>query len=63
MLYLAYKLLNLIKEYCMFERMEIRKAANGFVLVVDIDDQDKEYVFDSQRKLFKFIKDLMESKS
>lgn len=46
----------------MFERMEIRKAANGFVLVVDIEDEDKEYVFDTQRKLFKFIKDLMEAK-
>ena len=47
----------------MFERMEIRKAANGFVLSVDINDEDKEYVFDTQRKLFKFIKDLMEAKA
>jgi hypothetical protein len=46
----------------MFERMEIRKAANGFVLSVDMNDEDKEYVFDTQRKLFKFIKDLMEAK-
>ena len=46
----------------MFERLEIRKAANGFVLSVDMDDVEKEYVFDSQRKLFKFIKDLMEAK-
>lgn len=46
----------------MFERLEIRKAANGFVLSVDINDEDKEYVFDTQRKLFKFIKDLMEAK-
>lgn len=47
----------------MFERMEIRKAQNGYVLSVDIDDEDKEYVFDTQRKLFKFIKDLMEAKT
>ena len=61
MLHLSDKLLN-YKEYFMFERLEIRKAANGFVLSVDMDDVEKEYVFDSQRKLFKFIKDLMEAK-
>ena len=47
----------------MFERLEIRKARNGYVLSVDMDDEDREYVFDTQRKLFKFIKDLMEAKT
>lgn len=45
----------------MFERMEIRKVANGFVLTVDSEDIEKDYVFDTQRKLFKFIRDLMEA--
>lgn len=45
----------------MFERLEIRKAANGYVLSVDLNDVETEYVFDTQRKLFKFIKDLMEA--
>lgn len=41
----------------MFERLEIRKVANGFVLTVDTGEDEKEYVFDTQRKLFSFIKD------
>jgi hypothetical protein len=45
----------------MFERMEIRKVANGFVLTVDSTDGEKDYVFDTQRKLFKFIKDMMDA--
>ena len=45
----------------MFERMEIRKVGNGFVLTVDSEEGEKDYVFDTQRKLFKFIKDLMEA--
>jgi hypothetical protein len=45
----------------MFERMEIRKVANGFILTVESDESENDYVFDTQRKLFKFIKDLMDA--
>jgi len=45
----------------MFERMEIRKVANGFLLTVESEEGEKDYVFDTQRKLFKFIKDMMEA--
>jgi hypothetical protein len=45
----------------MFERMEIRKVANGFVLTIDSEEGEKDYVFDTQRKLFKFIKDMMDA--
>lgn len=45
----------------MFERMEIRKVANGFILTVETEEGEKDYVFDTQRKLFKFIRDTMET--
>jgi len=47
----------------MFERLEIRKVANGFVLTVDSESGEIDYVFDTQRKLFKFIKDFIDAKN
>lgn len=40
----------------MFESIEIRKAANGFILVVNTEDESKEYVYDTERKLMRVIK-------
>jgi len=40
----------------MFESIEIRKAANGFVLVVNSEDDSKEYVYDTERKLMRALK-------
>ncbi len=40
----------------MFESLEIRKAANGFILVVHSEDDTKEYVYDTERKLMRVIK-------
>ena len=40
----------------MFESLEIRRAANGFILVVHTEDEDKEYVYDTERKLMRVIK-------
>ena len=40
----------------MFESIEIRKAANGFVLVVKSEDDSKEYVYDTERKLMRALK-------
>jgi hypothetical protein len=40
----------------MFESLEIRKAANGFILVVTTEDDSKEYVYDTERKLMRVIK-------
>lgn len=40
----------------MFESLEIRKAANGFILVVHTEDETKEYVYDTERKLLRVIK-------
>jgi hypothetical protein len=40
----------------MFESIEIRKAANGFILVVSTEDESKEFVYDTERKLMRVIK-------
>ena len=40
----------------MFESLEIRKAANGFVMVINTEDESKEYIYDTERKLMRAIK-------
>lgn len=45
----------------MFESIEIRRAANGFILVVTTEEETKEYVYDTSRKAIKVIKDYLES--
>ncbi len=40
----------------MFESIEIRKVANGFVLTVHLEDETVEYVFDTARKAMSHIK-------
>lgn len=47
----------------MFESIEIRKVKNGVIVTLRSDDEDQEYVYDTDRKAIKFIKDLLESKS
>lgn len=46
----------------MFESIEIRKVENGVIVVLRTDDEDREYVFDTDRKALKFIKDMLEAK-
>lgn len=45
----------------MFESIEIRKAANGFILVIHSEDEDKEYVYDTSRKALRVIKQYLEA--
>ena len=40
----------------MFESIEIRRAANGFILVINTEDDAKEYVYDTERKLMRVVK-------
>jgi len=40
----------------MFESLEIRRAANGFILVVNTEDDSKEFVYDTERKLLRVVK-------
>lgn len=47
----------------MFESIEIRKAANGFILVIHTEDDTKEYVYDTSRKTLKVLKDYLETKA
>ena len=45
----------------MFESIEIRKAANGIILVVRTEDEDLEYVYDSNRKAMRVIKQYLDA--
>jgi len=40
----------------MFESLEIRRAANGFILVVNTEEEATEYVYDTERKLIRVVK-------
>lgn len=44
----------------MFESIEVRKAANGFILVVHSEDEDQEFVYDTSRKLMRAVKKYIE---
>lgn len=46
----------------MFESIEIRKVKNGVIVTLRSDDEDAEYVYDTDRKALKFVKDILESK-
>jgi hypothetical protein len=46
----------------MFESIEIRKATNGFILVITTEDETKEYVYDTSRKALKVLREYLESK-
>lgn len=45
----------------MFESLEIRKVKNGFIVTLHTEEEDLEYVYDTERKALKFIRDLIES--
>jgi hypothetical protein len=48
----------------MFESIEIRKVCNGVIVTLrQDDDEDQEYVYDSDRKAIRFVKDLLETKT
>lgn len=47
----------------MFENMEIRKAANGYILSITGEDGDtREYVYDTSRKLMRVLKQYLDAK-
>ena len=47
----------------MFESIEIRKAANGFILVITTEEDTKEFVYDTSRKAIRVIKEYLETGS
>jgi len=46
----------------MFETLEIRRAANGFILVINTEDDTKEFVYDTERKLIRVVKQYLGQK-
>lgn len=46
----------------MFESIEIRKVENGYVVILNTEDETKEFVFDTSRKAIKFIREYVETK-
>jgi hypothetical protein len=46
----------------MFESIEIRRAANGFILIINSEDDSKEYVYDTERKLMRSVKTFLGEK-
>jgi hypothetical protein len=46
----------------MFETLEVRRAANGFILIVNTESETKEYVYDTERKLLRVIKQYLGQK-
>lgn len=46
----------------MLESIEIRKAENGFILVIHDSDDDREYIYDTERKLFKALREQLNVK-
>lgn len=48
----------------MFESIEIRKVRNGVIVTLRTEeDEDQEYVYDTDRKAIKFVKDLLDTKN
>jgi hypothetical protein len=48
----------------LFESIEIRKVRNGVIVTLRSEaDEDQEYVYDTDRKAIKFVKDLLDTKN
>ena len=47
----------------MYESIEIRKVKNGVIVTLRNEDEDQEYVYDTDRKAVKFVKDLLDLKA
>lgn len=48
----------------LFESIEIRQVNNGVIVTLrSEEDEDQEYVYDSDRKAIKFVKDLLDTRS
>lgn len=47
----------------MFDSIEIRKVANGFIVILNTEEDTQEYVFDTSRKAIKFIREYVDAKA
>ena len=46
-----------------FESIELRKVKNGVIVALRTDEEDAEYIFDTNRKALKFVRDMLEAKA
>jgi hypothetical protein len=46
----------------MFESIEIRRVANGFILSVTTEDETREFVYDTARKAMRVLKQYLDAK-
>lgn len=46
----------------MFESIEIRKVTNGYIVILNTEDETKEFVFDTSRKAIKFVREYVDTK-
>jgi hypothetical protein len=51
------------KDIMMFESIEIRKVKNGVVVTLRNQTEDEEYVYDTDRKALKFIKEMLDARA
>ncbi len=47
----------------MLESLEIRRVTNGFILVVNTEIETKEFVYDTERKLLRSVKQYLGEKT
>ena len=45
-----------------FDSLEVRKTKNGFIVTVNTEDGNEEYVFNTARKSIQFLKDYIDAK-
>jgi hypothetical protein len=45
-----------------FDSIELRRVKNGVIVALRTNEEDAEYIFDTNRKALKFVKDLLEGK-
>jgi hypothetical protein len=45
-----------------FDSIELRRVKNGVIVALRTNEEDAEYIFDTNRKALRFVKDLLEGK-
>jgi hypothetical protein len=49
------------QERHIMESIEIRKVTNGYIVVVNDQDESREYIFDTHRRVVKFVKECFDA--
>jgi len=43
------------------ESIEIRRVANGYIVIVNDEEETREYIFDNHRRVMKFVKEVFDA--